>query len=74
MLDNRELSPRTFADYKRITDRLIAFFGKRRLVEDLDATDFEALRADIAKGCGLVRLGGEVKQTAWFSNTALTPG
>ena len=63
MLDNRELSPRTFADYKRVTDRLVSFFGKKRLVEDLDASDFEALRADIAKTCGLVRLGGEVNQT-----------
>ena len=63
LLDNRELSPQTFRDYKRITDRLVAFFGKRRLVDDLAADDFEALRADIAKTAGLVRLGGEVNQT-----------
>jgi len=63
LLDNRELSPHTFRDYKRITDRLVAFLGKRRLVEDLAADDFEALRADVAKTCGLVRLGGEIQQT-----------
>lgn len=58
-----ELSPRTFADYKRITDRLVSFFGKDRRVLDLAADDFEELRAEIAKTNGPVRLGGEIQQT-----------
>jgi hypothetical protein len=63
LLDNGGLSPHTFADHKRITDRLIAYFGKKRLVEDLGADDFEGLRASIAKTAGPVRLGGEIQQT-----------
>lgn len=63
LVETGELAPRTFADYKRICDRLVAFFGKDRLVEDLAADDFEALRSDIAKTAGPVRLGGEIQQT-----------
>ncbi len=63
LLDAGELSPRTFRDYNRITDRLVAFFGKARLVDDLAADDFDALRADIARSLGPARLGSEVNQT-----------
>jgi len=62
LLDNDEIVPRTFADYKRICDRLVAVFGKRRLVDDLAADDFSAMRQDISKTCGPVRLGGEIQK------------
>jgi len=58
-----ELSQRSFAEYKQTTDRLIAAFGKNRLVEDLAADDFAQMRADIAKTCGPVRLGNEITRT-----------
>ena len=63
LLQNRELAARTFADYEKVCDRLVAFLGKRRLVEDVAAGDFEALRTGIAKTCGLIRLGGQIQQT-----------
>jgi integrase len=59
-LQSGELSHRTFAEYKQTTDKLIAQFGKARLVDDLAAEDFELLRSTIAKRCGPVRLGNEV--------------
>jgi integrase len=63
LLKSGELAPRTFADYKGVADRLVAFFGKRRRAEDLDADDFGQLRADIAKRSGPVRLAGQILQT-----------
>ena len=62
LLDNGEIVPRTFADYKRTTDRVVTFFGKLRLVENLAADDFESLRNEIAGSHSLVRLGGEIAQ------------
>ena len=57
-----EMSLRTFAEYRQSTDRLIATFGKERLVADLASDDFERLRADIAKAWGPVRLGNEIQR------------
>jgi len=57
-----EIAPRTFSEYEATTDRIVAAFGKDRLVDDLAADDFEALRADIAKKWGPVRLAGEIQK------------
>jgi integrase len=54
------LAPRSFQEYKQTTNRLVAQFGKTRLVDDRIAADFEQLRADIAKRCGPYRLGNEI--------------
>jgi hypothetical protein len=56
------LAPRTFAEYKATTDRLVTGFGKTRLVDDLASDDFEALRADLATQYGPVRLGNEIQR------------
>ena len=40
-----ELKQKTWADYDSCCRRLQAIFGKRRVVADLDAQDFSALRA-----------------------------
>src|SRR5262245_21531920 len=39
-----EIGGRVFAEYKNITDLLISTFGESRLVDDLAADDFSALR------------------------------
>ncbi len=57
-----ELSPRTFAEYKATTDRLVKAFGKTRLVSDLATEDFERLRSEIAATNGPTRLGIEVQK------------
>lgn len=61
-LESSEITARTFAEYRRTTDRLITAFGSTRVVDDLAADDFEKLRADIAKQWGPVRLGNEVQR------------
>lgn len=57
-----ELSPRTFDDAYRTCESVIEAFGKTRIVEHLTPSDFEKLRTRIAKRCGAVRLGNEVKR------------
>jgi integrase len=56
-----EIGPRMFGEYKAATDRLVAMFGKARLVDDLAADDFEALRDALAKQYGPARLGTEIQ-------------
>lgn len=63
LLDNSELTARTFADYYATCERLISVFGKSRLVDDLASDDFEQLRASIADTRGAVSLGNEVQRT-----------
>ena len=61
-VNSGEIAARTFAEYRQTTDRLVATFGKERLVDDLASDDFERLRANIAKVWGPVRLGNEVQR------------
>ncbi len=62
LLKSAEIAPRTFAEYRSTTDRLVRVLGKERLVDDLAANDFERLRADIAETRGPVALGNEVQR------------
>lgn len=59
-LDEGSITGRTFAEYTATMDRLVAFFGKRRLVEDVAADDFAKLRAELAKTRGPVSLSNEI--------------
>jgi integrase len=61
-LESGQISQHTRNDYKETTDRLVAFFGKNRLVTDLAADDFEALQSSIAKNWGPVALGNEIQR------------
>jgi integrase len=56
LLDGGELSPHTWANYKRAADTLVSRLGKKRLVADLDPQDFAALRIRMAKKWGPHRL------------------
>jgi integrase len=56
LVDAGELSALTFADYKRVAVELVKHTGKRRVVADLDADDFAALRTKMAKKWGPHRL------------------
>jgi integrase len=55
-----ELGGRMFTEYQETTDLLVTAFGKDRLVDDLEADDFERLRARMAERWGPVRLGNAV--------------
>lgn len=57
-----ELSQWTYNEYKATCQRLGTGFGFERLVDDLEPTDFEKLRASIAKQWGPVRLGNEIQR------------
>ena len=57
-----EITAGAFHEYKARTDRLVAAFGKNRLVDDLAADDFEGLRDEMAERWGPVRLGNEVQK------------
>jgi integrase len=62
LADSGDITVRTFADYHASCERVVAAFGKNRLVADLAADDFEKLRADLAKRWGPVALGNEVQR------------
>lgn len=51
-----EIQPRTFDELFDAAKRVAAAFGRDRLVSDLTPADFAALRTELAKSCGPVRL------------------
>ncbi len=61
-LEAGEITTRTRSDYEQTTDRIVAQFGKGRLVSDLASEDFEALRGTFAKTRGPVALGNEIQR------------
>lgn len=62
LLETGELSPRSWQDYHATCERVVKCFGKSRLVEDLDASDFQKLRSELAKTRGPVALGNEIQR------------
>jgi len=62
LVQSGEIAARTFSEYRGTTDRLVATFGRERLIDDLAAGDFATLRADVAKQWGPIRLGNEVQR------------
>jgi integrase len=60
LADTREITEGTFRDYHATSGRLVAVFGKTRLVDDLTADDFEKLRRELVKTRGPVALGNEI--------------
>jgi integrase len=61
-LDSGELSPRTFADYFAICRALVDKLGKDKRVDDLRPEDFAALRSNLARTWGHVRLRNEINR------------
>ena len=51
-----ELSPVSFADYHATCAKIVKAFGTARIVDDLDASDFEHFRRSMAKRWGPVTL------------------
>lgn len=60
LVDSGELTARTHTDYYGTCERVVAAFGRGRVVVDLGADDFECLRASVAKDWGPVALGNEI--------------
>ncbi|MBX3412175.1 MAG: tyrosine-type recombinase/integrase [Pirellulales bacterium] len=61
-LTNGELSPRSFRDYHATCARLVEFFGRNRLVDDIRSDDFGRLRIKLSKTLGAVSLGNEIQR------------
>jgi integrase len=61
-------------EYPATTDRLVKAFGGNRLVDDLAADDFEALRAEMAAQWGPVRLGNEIQKVRTVFKYAFESG
>jgi integrase len=61
-LEAGELSARTFADHHATCAHIVNAFGRRRLVSDLDAQDFQQFRRKLAKGWGPVTLANEIRR------------
>jgi integrase len=62
LADSGEITRRTFADYFATCKGIIEAFGVDRLVDDLTADDFQALRASIAKGASPNTIGNQVQR------------
>ena len=60
--DAGDITGTTFTEYFGSCAMVVEAFGKKRLVVDLAADDFQALRASMAKRYGVHRLGNEVQR------------
>jgi integrase len=74
LLDNGELSPRTWTEYRNITDLLVQRFGKHRPVDDLTPADFGDLREYMASRWGPYRLSNAVQFTRTIFRFAYESG
>ncbi|MFH1269017.1 MAG: tyrosine-type recombinase/integrase [Planctomycetota bacterium] len=61
LVDSGELAPRTFQRYYVSCKTLADTFGRKRLVDDLVADDFQLLRQAMAKRWGPVAVGNEIQ-------------
>lgn len=73
-VQNGELSPRSWADYKRVGKIVIDQFGRYTTVESLTPSDFAALRAKLAKSRTMVALWSEIGRISVFFRWAEKQG
>ena len=66
-----EITPRTFAEYHKTTDRIVEAFGKSRAVEGLTPEDFGAFRASLSRTRGPTSLGNEIQRCRVVFNFAI---
>lgn len=73
-LQSNELSQTMLNGYDRICERLVEFFGRNQIVEELTPSDFERLRVDFAKGVGLVTLSNRIQHSRTVFKFAFDQG
>ncbi len=61
LVENDELSPRSFRDYHRHCKNIVEYFGADRLVESVTIDDFANYRAKLGDGKGVKTLGTAVR-------------
>jgi integrase len=74
LLEAGEIKARTYEEYADTCRRLIRVFGRNRPVADLRPSDFEALRASIARKWGPHRLGNEITRVKGVLRYAVLAG
>jgi integrase len=74
LVQNGELSPRTFADAHRTCKDLLDYFGKYRRIDDVRQEDFAGYRVDLAKRLGLVTLGNAIQRVRSVFKFAVESG
>ena len=72
--DLGDITPRTYDDYHATCKRVLAEFGKDRLVDDLRPDDFEALRLKLGKGKSPNTLANEVQRVRVLCKYAYDSG
>lgn len=73
-VDAGDITQETFADYFATAKLIVDSFGRNRLVDDLAADDFEALRAKLAKTRNPTTLGNEIQRIRVAFNYAYNAG
>ncbi len=58
-----KITARTWSEYKLTTDRIVAVFGRTKLVKELTTADFERLLATFSETRGPEATGNEVQRT-----------
>jgi integrase len=80
--DTGELTPLSWSDYKRTSDRIVKYFGNNRIVTDLTAEDLQDLKTSFAKSGvkgskktrGLVGIGNDVQRARVLFGYAFAAG
>ena len=63
LLDSGDIVETTFRNYYKNCERVVGYFGKSRLVENLVSEDFAEFRSTLSKNLGPSTLAGEVRNT-----------
>jgi integrase len=74
LVDGGELTARSWRDYYVTCERIVKAFGKDRAVVDLDAADFDTLKAQLAKTNSPATVGNEVNRVRVVMNWAFEQG
>lgn len=62
MVDNEELSIRTWQAYQATAKKILEYLGRDVPAKDVSQADFKVLRAKLAAGRGAVSLGNEIQR------------
>jgi integrase len=73
-LDAREITQRTWDEYKAASDLVVAHLGKGRRVDDVGPDDFATLRSKMANRWGPVTLGNVIQRIRSMFKLALDDG
>jgi integrase len=73
-VETGELKGSTWRDYQITAKRVTKVLGRNRLVEDLRPEDFDKLRRDFAKTCGLVAIRNQITHARMIFNHAYKAG